>query len=140
MKRSNAAVWLVVFLAALVGGSSVLLRSVPAQTRSENTTLSDRPGDALYTPTKLEWAALELQANYGQTNWTSESEVMMNFAPLADGRTVLCLLQYTPDVPAEEVKTDRDVEERVFEIYANSRGWSWLRLQFQEKILSRPNR
>jgi hypothetical protein len=83
----------------------------------------DRPGDATYTPTKLEWAALELQADSGQTSWTSESPVMITFFPLGDGKTVLCLLQYTPEVPAATVKIDRDSMQQVFDIYAGSR---WL--------------
>jgi hypothetical protein len=140
MRRSNVAVWALVLLVGLLGSSSVLLRPVRAQTTVENKTPpTDRPGDAMYAPTKLEWAALELQANYGQTNWTSETPVMINFLPLDDGKTVLCLLQFTPDVPAVTVKIDRDSEQTVFESYAHSRGWSWLRLQFREKILPRPS-
>jgi hypothetical protein len=120
---------------------SVLFPPTQALATIENKTLAvDRPGDALYAPTKLEWAALELQANYGQTNWTSETPVMINFLPLDDGKTVLCLLQFTPDVPAVTVKIDRDSEQTVFERYAQNHGWPWLHLQFQEKILPRPSR
>jgi len=141
MQRTNVAVWALVLLVGLLGGSSVLLRPVRAQATVENKTPAiDRPGDAIYTPTKLEWSALELQADSGQTNWTSETPVMINFLPLADGNTVLCLLQYTPEVPAATVKIDRDSAQKVFDIYAGSRGWSWLRLQFREKILTRPSR
>ena len=140
MQRPNVAVWLLILLIGL-GGSSVLFRPIRAQATIENKTLAvDRPGDALYAPTKLEWAALELQANYGQTNWTSETPVMINFLPLDDGKTVLCLLQFTPDVPAVTVKIDRDSEQTVFERYAQNHGWPWLHLQFQEKILPRPSR
>ncbi len=140
MQRSNVAVWAIVLLVGLLGGSSVLL-PVRAHARVENKTPAiDRPGDAIYTPTKLEWAALELQAGYGQTNWTNETPVVINFLPLNDGKTVLCLLQFTPEVPAATVKINRDSEQVVFETYAQSRGWPWLRLQFQEKILPRPSR
>jgi hypothetical protein len=134
MQRSNVAVWALVLLVGLLGGSSVQVRPVRAQA-----TATDRPGDAIYTPTKLEWAALELQAAFGQTNWTTETPVMISFSPLDDGNTVLCLLQFTPEVPAVTVKINRDVEQKVFEIYAHHRGWSWLRLQFREKILPRPS-
>jgi hypothetical protein len=134
MRRSSVAVWTLVLLVGLLGGSSALLRPVRAQSPA-----IDRPGDAIYTPTKLEWTALELQADYGQTNWTSETPVTINFSPLNDGNTVLCLLQYTPEVPAATVKIDRDSAQKVFDIYAGSRGWSWLRLQFREKILPRPS-
>jgi hypothetical protein len=136
MQRSNMAVCALVFLVGLLGGSSVLLRPVRAQVTVENKTPAiDRPGDASYTPTKLEWAALELQSDSGQ-NWTSEDPVTINFLPLADGKTVLCLLQYNSEVSAATVKIARDSSQKVFDIYARSRGWSWLRLQFQENIIT----
>ncbi len=141
MQRSNVAVWALVLLVGLLGGSSVLLRPVRAQATVENKTPAiDRPGDAMYTPTKLEWAALELQALYGQTNWTSETPVTISFVPLDDGKTVLCMLQFTPEVPAVTVKINRDSEQRIFESYVHKRGWSWLRLQFRESILPGPSR
>jgi hypothetical protein len=135
MQRSSVALWTLTLLLGLLGGTSVLLRSVRAQSPA-----IDRPGDAIYTPTKLEWAALDLQASYGQTNWTSETPVMINFLPHNDGDTVICLLQYTPETPAVTVKIDRDSTQKVFDMYAHNSGWSWLRLQFQEKILPRPSR
>ena len=57
------------------------------------------PGSQPFTPSRLEWAALELQAANGQ-NLTSESPLMITFFPWKDGRTVVCLLQYTDDYPA----------------------------------------
>jgi hypothetical protein len=134
------AVWASALLVGLLGSSLVQLRSVGAQAIENKTSAIDRPGDAMYTPTKLEWAALELQADYGQTNWTNETPVMINFLPLDDGKTVLCLLQFTPDAPAATVKINRDSEQVVFDRYVQSRGWSWLRLQFRERILPRPSR
>ena len=132
MQRSNLAVWTLVLLVGLLGGSLVRLRPVRAQSRP-----IDRPGDAIYTPTKLEWAALELQASYGQ-QWTSEDPLIINYLPLPDGKTVLCLLQYTSEVPAALVKSGRDSAQKVFDLYTGNRGWPWLRLEFQEKVLPRP--
>jgi hypothetical protein len=111
----------------------------PLQAQGGQTTAPNRPGDTAYTPTKLEWAALELQANYGNTSWTSETPVMITFLEGADGKTILCILQYTPDVSAQVLKINRDSEQIVFDKYAEGRGWTWLRLQFQEKILPRPS-
>ena len=134
MQRSCVAIWALALMLGLLGGSSVLLRSVRAQSPA-----IDRPGDAIYAPTKLEWAALELQATYGQ-QWTTEDPVIINFLPLTDGHTVLCLVQYTPDASAETVKTARDSDQLIFQKFADNRGWSWLRLQIQEKILPRSSR
>jgi hypothetical protein len=80
-----------------------------------------------------------MQANYGQ-EWTSENPVGTSFSKLENGKTVLCLLQPTPDVSAETLKTERDLKQLIFDRYAKSRGWSWLRLQFGGKILLRPDR
>jgi hypothetical protein len=95
----------------------------------------DRPGDAAYKPTKLEWAALELQATYGNPSWTSDTPVVINFVPGADGKTIICLLQYTPNVTAAALKTDRDIEQQVFDKYVNTRGWTWLRLEMREQLV-----
>lgn len=137
MRRSNLGAWTLIAMVGVLGGA-VLSR--PLRVRASNAQASDRPGDAAYTPTKLQWAALELQAGYGQTEWTTETPVVVTFSALDDGRTVLCLLQYTPEVSAETVKINRDAEQIVFKKFADSRGWSWLRLQFQEQVLPRPSR
>ena len=95
----------------------------------------DRPGDAAYKPTKLEWAALELQATYGNPNWTSDTPVVINFVPGADGKTIICLLQYTPNVTAAALRMDRDTEQQVFDKYVNTRGWTWLRIEMREQLV-----
>jgi hypothetical protein len=96
---------------------------------------NDRPGDETYTPTKIEWAVLDLQATYGNTNWTSETPVTISYVDSGDGKTVLCVLQYTPDVPATVVKINRDSAQRTFDKYSKSRQWPWLRLQFDERVI-----
>jgi len=103
--------------------------------KTVKTTTDIQPGDVAYSPTKLEWAALELQANYGITTYSSDSPVMIGFVAQPDGRTVLCIIQYTPDVPAEVVKINRDSSQRAFDKYVESRNWDWLRFKFQENVL-----
>jgi hypothetical protein len=129
-------------LSALTLGVMLLVGVVkivyPLQAQGAHTA-ANRTGDTAYTPTKLEWAALELQADYGNTNWTSETPVMITFLEGTDGTTMLCVLQYTPEVPAQVLKITRDSEQNVFDKYAEGRGWTWLRLQFQERILPRPS-
>jgi len=109
-----------------------------AQEAKGRTTPADRPGDAPYTPTKLEWAAVELQASYG-TTWTREDPVAKAYVAASDGTTIRCILQYTPNVSAEDVKTTRDVTQIIFDKYATNRGWPWLRLRFEEKVLPQPH-
>ncbi len=119
----------------------VLTLSCPlrAQGTKRKTTTVDRPGDAPYAPTKLEWAALELQAGFGSATWSNETPVMTAYVATGDGATIRCILQYTPNVSAQVVKTNRDVAQVIFDKYAARRGWSWLRLQFDEKMLPSPH-
>jgi hypothetical protein len=100
--------------------------------------LRTRPGNAPYTPTKVEWAVLQLQASDGHSSLSAEEPVMIHFMDAGDGETVVCMLQYTPDVPAELVKLDRDNLREVFDLYAKTRGWPWLRLRFDERVLNVP--
>lgn len=128
------------FPALVVSLFEVLLLLLPLSALGVNgkVATSDRPGDALYSPTKLEWAALELQANFG-SNWTNEDHVAISYMPGADGKTVRCILQYTPDVSAQALKTSRDVAQVLFNKYEASRGWSWLRVRFEEQPLPAPH-
>jgi hypothetical protein len=118
---------------SLVVGVTFFLQSVGAS-------VADRPGDAKYTPTKLEWAALELQATYGNTNWTRDNPIAITFLPKADGKTILCLFQYAPEVTAQSLKSNRDTEKLIFDKYVASRNWSWLRLEMQQQVVPSQHR
>lgn len=119
----------------LLGAASTLLRPVRAQaTGNKIHSASDRPGDEAYTPTKLEWAALELQVQNGHIHSTGSAFPDVYFTSRHDGKTILCTLVYTRDTSAAMAKTQRDRCEIVFAEYAKARGWSWLRLQFKENV------
>jgi hypothetical protein len=124
----------------ILGFVCVLALSCPlrAQETQGKTTTVNRPGDAPYTPTKLEWAALEMQANFAST-WTTENPVAIAYMAADDGTTIRCLLQYTSNVSAQLVKTSREAAQLVFDRYAARRGWAWLRLRFEEQILPSPH-
>ena len=111
---------------------AILLLSPPsgeAQTRP--------PGFEIYQPTKIEWAAVELQALHGKPSMTAESPIMITFHAQNDGVTVLCFIQHTADVQAAVLKIERESLVQAFDIYRRSRGWSWLRLQIDERPLNR---
>jgi hypothetical protein len=94
-----------------------------------------RPGDEPYTPSKLEWAALELQASYGNPSWTNDEPVQINYIDSGDGATVLCILQYPPEVTAQLVKLNRDTAQKVFDKFVEGRGWKWVKIRFDERVL-----
>lgn len=106
--------------------------------RTKTPTSSGDPGNAPYTPTKLQWAALELQADFGR-NWSSDDHVAVSFMPGQDGRTIRCRLQYTPDVSAQDLETSRAVAQTILGKYAAHQGWPWLQITFQESSLPAPH-
>lgn len=94
-----------------------------------------RDGDAPYIPTKLEWAALELQASNGSTIMTRETPLQIAFWAASDGSTIRCALVYSADYEAAALKIHKDGIERAFQRYRDTRGWKWLKLQFHEEAL-----
>jgi hypothetical protein len=95
---------------------------------------SARPGDAPYTPTKLEWAALELQVKHGR-DFSADHHFAMSFSPEYDGRSVHCLLIYDRTVSAAQSKAARDLAQMYVGDFAKDKGWDWLRLNFKEESI-----
>lgn len=112
----------------------VTLAVTSSQAQVERRNPSARPGDERYTPTKLQWAALELQTESGNTIVTSDVPLTITYIPRDDGRTVTCLLQYMPDANAEVVKLYREMSHNSFTSYVERTGWKWLRLDYQERV------
>lgn len=93
------------------------------------------PGHEPYTPTRLEWAAMELQTLYGERTPYPARPIVVTFLPRNDGITVLCLIQYTSNYPEEALAFLKQGITRSFELYRSGRGWAWLRLQIQERAM-----
>ena len=118
-------VWILVFVAVVaVASRGVALQKTP-------------PGLLPYAPSRLEWAALDLQASYGQTTMTHESPLSVTYYATGDGVTVRCILYYTDDLQAAVVNVTRENAKAVFAKYAAQKGWPWLRLEFIEKSAGR---
>jgi hypothetical protein len=92
------------------------------------------PGDAPYTPTKLEWAALELEVKYGE-NFSPDKHISTSFRPEDDGRTVQYFLIYDRTVSAARSKAMRDLMLMRVDDYAKHKGWDWLRVTFKEEAI-----
>jgi hypothetical protein len=90
-----------------------------------------RPGDAPYTRTKLEWAALELQVMHGH-DFGPGKHSSVRFLPENDGRTVNCLLLYDRSVTDEGKKLLHDLTQANADRLAKEKGWDWLRLHIHE--------
>src|SRR5437763_210198 len=88
-----------------------------------------KPGDQPFTPTRLEWAALELSARYGQFP-TPDFELGVTFIPGNDGHTIHCLLAYGSDFPAAVVRDQKAALEKAIDTLRRQRGWTWLVLKY----------
>jgi hypothetical protein len=115
-------------------------RSQEAQVPVDRGLLRGEAGEGLqpYTPTRLQWAALELQALYGNNSMTHEAPLRITFVPGSDGLTVKCLMAYTSDYPAAALKVERDSIDSAFKKYVENMGWPWLRLSIQERPMEKP--
>jgi hypothetical protein len=93
---------------------------------------NSRPGDEPYTPTKLEWAAVELQGQFGIND---ASNVSVSYMAGLDGKTMKCLLTYPSDFSVGALKTIKDGVQKTFKRYTAMRGWTWMRLETQEDVI-----
>ncbi len=86
------------------------------------------PGFQPYTPTRIEWAALQLQAIRGErspTQWVS-------FFPDQDGETILCIVQLAKSTPLEAMKKLLKDLTGDLESYRQVSGWPWLQFRIEE--------
>lgn len=118
--------------------AAILALSLPLISSPQSKKLS-APGRSIYQPTRIEWATLWMQAQYGCTSYSNESSIMINFSDSQDGRTLVCLVQYHPNNTAENIRITKESIETVFNIFKSQRHWGWLQLKFIEKALAVPS-
>jgi hypothetical protein len=118
MRRQIVKVGLVVILTAIFG---IWAGVIP-----------HRRGSLLYFPTRLDWAALDLQASFGRG---TDPFVRTMFVASSDGTTVICRLLYTSDAPRSTIEYTRDTARMVVEQYAAIHELPWLQIKFQERVL-----
>jgi hypothetical protein len=92
-------------LAIVIALGAGMVAALSARPRVEPQAL----GSERYTPTKLEWLALPLQAHYG-INFLETQGVRINFIPEAPD-TILVLLQHTPSASREVMNIHMDTPE-----------------------------
>ncbi|MFC1610059.1 hypothetical protein ACFL6C_03820 [Myxococcota bacterium] len=119
-------VWVGIMI-SVVGGAALVGLLALAKTTAA--------GLERYTPTRLEWAALELQASHGDTWNPNDTPVMVSYRPGDDGLSIVCVIQYSKGTSANLLGMIRDTSEQVFKLYREAKKWPWLRLEFQQKAL-----
>jgi len=86
-------------------------------------------------PSKLEWAALHLQAHNGRLFRDLDDPVAVSFIPQPDGRTIECVIQYLPNHNSEVLDILKDAIDYSFSRYREQMGWRWLRFRFHERVI-----
>jgi len=89
-----------------------------------------------YTPTRLEWIAMEMEA--GSRIDLERDEFMMDFVDLADQDAILIYVRYHPDVNREYMNLSIENAKHLIGLKAKQRGWdSWLTVKEDVKMVDR---
>jgi hypothetical protein len=91
-------------------------------------------GNVIITIDRIEWAAVQFQALYG--NALPTPDVPVTTACVEDphdNTTVLCVVRPTPAGSPEAVRSREEALRLRFDAYKKSTGWNWLKLKFDEE-------
>lgn len=87
-----------------------------------------RPGLQPYTPNRIEWLALMLQAQLRQ-DATADSPFSLNVVN-SDHETIFIFVRYQPNADREIMNMAVDTAREVTQITAKSYGWSsWVKIK-----------
>ena len=92
------------------------------------------PGNESYSPSTLEWAAVEMNAIAGSDEWGAGKAVSSKFQAGNDGVTLRCLLRYRAAATSGNAQEARRAIQDAVERYGRSRGWSWIKVTFDEMV------
>src|SRR5262252_8120232 len=96
-----------------------------AQPRTAATNEKNRPGDEQYVPSKLEWAALQIDLLVGR-GFPSPGQpefITCLIYPAGDGTTVICSLTYSSAMAAGTLEGKRELVRVAFEVVKKRSGW-----------------
>ncbi len=92
-------------------------------------------GSKPYTPTKLEWFAVEMNAG-GRTELSQANGFSLDFVPIENEDAILIFVRYFPTVNREAMNMAIDRARQVIAIRAKSYRWNnWLRVKEDIKML-----
>ncbi len=104
---------------------------------SENRPTKLPAGAQPYTPSRLEWLALELNAEQ-RIELSEESGFAMTFVPVENENAILIFVRYLENVNREIMNTNIDTARKVISMKAKSHGWdSWLKVK-EDVQMSKP--
>src|SRR5215467_7333194 len=95
-----------------------------------------QPGMTPYTPTRLEWLALDLEASYHE-DIGQNSVYSLHYLPKPPN-TVLIFVHYKSEASADAVNHAIDAAKEVAYQDASSHGWrSWVKVEVQRKLIQK---
>ena len=85
-----------------------------------------------YTPTRLEWLAVDLNASMRIAGLMESSHFDMSFIPLEQEDTILISAIYLPGADQKAIRTSVDYAKAFIAVRIKMYGWSWVKVK--EKI------
>jgi hypothetical protein len=96
------------------------------------------PGLEPYLPTKIDWAALNLQAYNYKSDWRSKALVLER-SWLSNGiDTIICRIRYKANASANGLEQAKKYAKELFETYRENNKWPWLKLKIEIKPIKLP--
>ena len=90
---------------------------------------SDLEGAKPYTPSRLEWLAVELNASL-RVSMSVNNGYLMSFAPIKKEDVILIYVRHLPNVNREVMNISINSAREVISIKAKQYGWnSWLKVR-----------
>jgi hypothetical protein len=85
-------------------------------------------GNRPYTPTRLEWIAVELNAEL-RVDLSESTGYSMQFVPIGNADTIVIWVLYLPSVNREVMNMAIDSAKKIMATRTKSHGWSsWLKV------------
>ena len=111
--------------------NGVLKAVTPFSDNGLRTLTSDnevKEGDKPYTPTRLEWIAVEMNAHH-KVSFTDNYDFDLYYLPLKKEDTILLSVHYNPEVNRKLMNANIEGAKRVLYEEAKKRGWTWLKIE-----------
>ena len=96
--------------------------------------LSQLQGTKSYTPTRLEWLAVELNACCS-IELTQANGYLITFIPIEKDDAIMIFVRYTSGANREAMKISIDSSREAIRLHAKNHGWDkWIHIQENIKI------
>lgn len=96
-----------------------------------------KEGAEPYTPTKLEWALLQLRVNYAATQPGAWENVLREFHAGPDGNSVICKITHFDKTSAGQLESAEDGCHADVSQVRTDFNWKWLKVTTERVNLNR---